>query len=211
MRFTPWAWAKFLFLRDAGDTEVGGFGISCRTDPLRIVDVVLVPQRASMAFVTFDDAAVADHFDQQVDTGRTPEEFARIWLHTHPGHSPQPSPTDERTFSRVFAGCDWAIMGILARGGASYARLHFSAGPSGSFRIPVEVDYEGPFAASDEEAWRAEYQRCVQTMPFPQPDDGLDASMHHVLKHEAWPGGNLPWLDSLFRQHDPTLEPECMT
>jgi len=47
--------------------------------------------------VEFDDAAVADFFDEQVDQGRRPEEFSRIWLHTHPGASAQPSHTDEET------------------------------------------------------------------------------------------------------------------
>ena len=124
--------------------------------------------------MAFDDAGVADHFDRQVDAGRSPEEFARIWLHTHPGHSPEPSPTDEQTFARVFGSCDWAVMGILARGGASYARLRFTAGPGGSIRIAVEVEFSVPFAASDEENWRAEYRRCVQAVPdlVWQGDDG---------------------------------------
>jgi proteasome lid subunit RPN8/RPN11 len=154
-----------LYLRDAGDTEVGGFGISSRADPLRVEDVVLVPQRTTLTFVAFDDVAVADHFDQQVDAGRSPDEFARIWLHTHPGYSPQPSPTDEETFARVFGGCEWAVMGILARSGANYARLRFSVGPGGSIRIPVEVDFGVPFAASNESSWQADYENCVQTVP----------------------------------------------
>ena len=28
LRFSPTAWAKLLFLRDYGETEVGGFGIA---------------------------------------------------------------------------------------------------------------------------------------------------------------------------------------
>ena len=36
LRFSPTAWAKLLFLRDADDTEVGGFGISSANDPLLI-------------------------------------------------------------------------------------------------------------------------------------------------------------------------------
>ena len=144
---------------------MGGFGISSRADPLLVEDVVLLSQRTTPSFVAFDDAGVADHFDRQVDAGRSPEEFARIWLHTHPGHSPEPSPTDEHTFARVFRECDWAVMGILARGGASYARLRFTAGPGGSIGIPVEVEFGVPFAASDAESWRAEYRRCVQAVP----------------------------------------------
>lgn len=162
LRFTPWAWAKFLFLRDAGETEVGGFGISDADDPLRVDDVVLVSQRTSPVRVAFDDLAVADYFDRQIDAGRRPERFARIWLHTHPGDCALPSATDEETFARVFGRCDWAVTGILSRGGATYARLRFSAGPSGEIRIPVEIDFALPFASSDPEAWEAEFRRCVR-------------------------------------------------
>ena len=69
LRFSPTAWAKLLFLRDAGDTEVGGFGISAADDLLFIEDVQLVRQVCTMASVAFDDASVADFFDRQVDAG----------------------------------------------------------------------------------------------------------------------------------------------
>lgn len=142
---------------------MGGFGISHPDDPLRIEDLVLVPQRTTAVSVAFDDGAVADYFDEQIDAGRRPAQFARIWLHTHPGDSAWPSGTDEETFARVFGLCDWAVMGILARGGATYARLRLSAGPGGELRIPVEVDFGLPFAASDPAAWLAEYQLCVRS------------------------------------------------
>ena len=45
LRFTPYAWARLLFLRDAGPTEVGGFGISSPRDHLLIEDIRLVRQR----------------------------------------------------------------------------------------------------------------------------------------------------------------------
>ena len=47
LRFTPYAWARLLFLRDAGPTEVGGFGISSPGDHLLIEDVRLVRQRCT--------------------------------------------------------------------------------------------------------------------------------------------------------------------
>jgi hypothetical protein len=28
LRFTPTAWAKLLYLRDAGQSEIGGFGMA---------------------------------------------------------------------------------------------------------------------------------------------------------------------------------------
>jgi proteasome lid subunit RPN8/RPN11 len=168
LRFSPTAWAKLLYLRDAGDTEIGGFGISPKEDLLFIEDIRLVPQTSTWVHVAFDDMAVADFFDAQVDAGRQPEQFARLWLHTHPGRSAEPSATDEATFSRVFGGADWAVMFILARGGQTYARLRCNVGPGAELKLPVDVDYCRPFDRSDREAWRAEYKACVRVPEFEQ-------------------------------------------
>jgi len=157
LRFSPTAWAKLLFLRDYGETEVGGFGISASDDLLFVEDVQLVKQDCSWAHVAFDDESVAEFFDAQVDAGRQPGQFARLWLHTHPGDCPQPSLTDEETFDRVFGRSDWAVMFILARQGQTYARLRFNVGPGGAIEIPVKVNYSRPFSGSDMEVWEQEY------------------------------------------------------
>ena len=117
LRFTPTAWSKLLFFRDRGPTEIGGFAVTEPNDLLRVVDFVTVKQDVTVASVAFDDNAVADFFDAQVDAGRKPDQFARIWAHTHPGNSPEPSHTDEETFHRVFGHCEWAVMFILAQNG----------------------------------------------------------------------------------------------
>src|SRR4051812_22435009 len=95
LRFSPAAWAKLLFLRDAGDSEIGGFGIAKADDLLFVTDVALVKQTCSWVTVEFEDESVADFFEDQVDAGRRPEEFARLWMHSHPGNSAEPSGTDE--------------------------------------------------------------------------------------------------------------------
>ena len=164
LRFSPPAWGKLLFLRDRGETEIGGFGIAAEDDLLFIEDVVTVKQEASVASVFFDDEAVADLFEAQVDAGRKPEQFARAWIHTHPGASPTPSQTDEETFQRVFGGCDWAIMFVLAQEGKTHARLRFNIGPGGETVLPVHVDFSRPFAAADFEAWESEYQANIKTV-----------------------------------------------
>ncbi len=161
LRFSPYAWAKLLHLRDAGDTEVGGFGIAASDDLLMIEDFATVKQIATSASINFDDESVADFFDRQVDQGHRPEQFARCWVHTHPGNCPNPSAVDEETFARVFGGSDFAIMLILARGGKIYARLRFNVGPGGAVLIPVEVDYACSFAGSDPEAWDLEYRTNI--------------------------------------------------
>ena len=140
---------------------MGGFGISPAEDLLLIEDFCLVKQRCTAVTVKFDDEAVADFFDDQVDRGLVPEQFGRIWIHTHPGNSPEPSTTDEETFARCFGSTDWAVMLIVARGGETYARLRFRAGPSGSLQLPVEIDFAQPFPASQEPSWDAEYDTSV--------------------------------------------------
>ena len=167
MRFSPTAWAKLLYLRDAGDSEVGGFGITAADDLLYIENIELVRQVCTGISVCFDDQAVADFFDRQVDLGRRPEQFGRLWVHSHPGNSPEPSMTDEDTFARVFSRTDWAVMFILACGGRSYARLRFHVGPGGELDLPVCVDYTRPFAASDHAAWEEEYLANVQVAEWP--------------------------------------------
>lgn len=161
--FTPTAWAKLIYFCHRGETEIGGFGLTRADDPLLVEDFLTVRQSVSGASVEFDDAAVADLFENQVDQGRRPEQFARLWCHTHPGNSPMPSMTDEETFHRVFGTCNWAVMFILARGGNTYARLRFNTGPGGQVLIPVAVDYRQAFPAADHAAWEAEYQANVHS------------------------------------------------
>ena len=164
LRFAPPAWAKLMFLRDYRKNEVGGFGISSRRDLLLIEDVRLVRQRCSATSVELDDTAVADFFDAQVDRGLRPEQFGRVWFHTHLGRSARPSSRDDATFARCFADPNWAIMVVLAKGGAIHAQLRFNAGPGGSRNIPVGVDFRRSFAASDHAAWTREYLQCVVSM-----------------------------------------------
>jgi proteasome lid subunit RPN8/RPN11 len=168
LRFSPTAWAKLLFLRDEGDTEIGAFGISAQDDLLFVEDVQLATQTCTWVHVQFDDESVADFFDRQVDAGRRPEEFGRLWIHTHPGISPEPSGTDEATFSRVFGRSDWAVMFILARGGQTFARLRYNVGPGAEIKLPVEIDYSRPFTGSSMDAWEEEYRANVR-IPLPDP------------------------------------------
>ena len=73
-------------------------------------------------------------------------------------------------------------MFILARGGATYARLGFNAGPRASIEVPVEVDFSMPFAASQFETWMAEYQCCVQAVI----QTGLDALPVNERQDDWW-------------------------
>lgn len=161
MEFTPPAWAKLWFLCHRGGSEIGAFAVTPKGDPLLVERIQTVEQHATPIGVEFVDGAVADFFEDQIEAGLHPSQFARIWVHTHPGDSPEPSGLDESTFARAFGRCDWSMMMILARSGDTYARLHFCAGPGGDLEIPVDVDFSVPFAGSDHESWDAEYVRNV--------------------------------------------------
>jgi proteasome lid subunit RPN8/RPN11 len=161
LRFSPTAWAKLLFMRDMTGNEVGGFGVTEADDLLFVTDFALVKQKVTCVSVSFDDESVANLFEDQVATGRKPQEFARLWLHTHPGDSPEPSMTDEATFTRVFGTCDWSVMCIVAQDGSTFARLRFNAGPGGEIKIPVGVDYSYEFAHTDFELWKQQYKANV--------------------------------------------------
>ena len=176
LTFSLQAWLKLQYLCHQGPTEVGAFGISHSDRLLSVEDLVLVRQHCSEVSVEFEDEAVADFFDEQIDDGRRPDQFGRIWLHTHPGDSPHPSSLDEETFNRAFGRCDWAVMFILARGGETFCRLCVNTAPSPpgtgtsasrlslNSSIPVRVNY-GTFSDSDlllpVETWREEYEDNV--------------------------------------------------
>ena len=105
LRFTPYAWAKLLRLRDLGDTEVGGFGISAQDDLLLVEDVCLVRQLCTPVTVKFDDEAVADYFDEQVDQ-RPPARAVCPDLDSHPSGRLAPIPaarTKRRSPARLAA------------------------------------------------------------------------------------------------------------
>jgi hypothetical protein len=193
LRFSPTAWAKLLFLRDAGKSEVCGFGITTEGDLLFVEDVVLVHQLCTWVSAELDDDAVADYFDNQVDLGRRPEQFARIFLHTHPGDSPKPSNTDEDTFHRVFGNVEWAVMFIVARGGECYARLRYNVGPGLDVELPVEVDYGEPFTATDWDAWQEEYELNVHQPPEPEPSPKRPSSRNLLEDDFDDPGWHDAW------------------
>ena len=204
LKFSPYAWGKLLYLRDLGSTEVGGFAITADDDLLRVEDIRLVRQSCTSVFVEFDDESVADFFDQQVDAGRKPEQFARIWIHTHPGSSPFPSQTDEETFDRCFGDVDWAVMFILAREGKCYSRMRFNVGPKVQQRIRCRTDFDHEFLASDQNAWLEEYAENVEDF---DPTPNRSTTWQDFDERLSWgtrAGDSADWRDSAMerRSHD---------
>lgn len=165
LRFSPKAWAKFQWFRDRGDTEISGFGISKKEEPLYVVDFLTVLQKASSASIEFDDEALNKFLKHMVEEQEYhPSEVLRIWLHTHPGASASPSGTDMSTFRDVFGGSDWSLMVILAKGGECKAKVRFNVGPACEIELKTQVDLNPPFdgiTQDDYEAWEKEYEKNI--------------------------------------------------
>ena len=177
LTFAPLAWLKLQYFCHAGDTEIGGFGISAQNNLLHVEDFVTVRQKVTAVSVAFDDDAVADFYDRMVDAGIPLGRCSRIWCHTHPGASVTPSFIDEETFTRCFGTCDWSLMFIAGRTGKTYARLAFSAGPAAQLLLPTSVQWsawpatltskEGMLKAAVEE-WQAEFAANIHVQ-LPSP------------------------------------------
>jgi len=142
-----------------------------------------------------------DFFDAQVDLGRRPEQFARIWLHTHPGDSPEPSGIDEETFERVFGGCQWAVMFVVAENNRTYSKLSFSVGPGGQVLIPAEIDYSQDFDSSDRELWDTEHAANVKAIEWLHDrSNAAPNSADHDLGTYAFPYDFLDEFESMERE-----------
>ena len=173
-----------MYFRDKSDNEVGGFAITDADDLLFVRDFVTVKQEVTAVSVKFDDSAVADLFDAQVDLGRKPEQFARIWLHSHPGDSPEPSAVDEATFDRVFGNCQWAMLFVVAQDNKTYARLRFNVGPGGEVLMPAAIDYGQEFGPSNHELWDAEYAANIKAMEWPPSRPGRTEQAGRTTDHD---------------------------
>jgi proteasome lid subunit RPN8/RPN11 len=164
LRFSPTAWAKIRFLLGQAKTEIGGMGISLEDDLTYVDDIFIPKQKCTSVTVEFDDDSIADFTDDMIDLGYKPNQFLRIWIHTHPGMKTSPSAMDEDTFKRAFGNCDWAAMVIVSDVDEPYCRFQVNDGPlEGTFVVPVEVDFDSyDFEASNSEDWLKDLSKVTE-------------------------------------------------
>ena len=161
LRFSPYAWAKLLYLRDIGDTEVGMYGITPTKDPMLITDVRLVKQECTSVTVELDTDDSVAFVERMLDEGLAPWQCQNIWIHTHPGNCPEPSGTDEENFTKNFSHPHWAIFFILAKGGQTWCEAQFNVGPTCRVVVEYSIAYNSNFQGANKEAWQEEYKKNV--------------------------------------------------
>lgn len=176
IQFTPYAWAKLLYMRDKGPTEVAGYGITATDDPLLVTDFVLVKQECTVVTFDLDANDSVEHMETMMDKGLMPWQYANILIHTHPGDSPSPSGTDENNFNKSFSHPNWAVMFIIAEGGECYCRLKINVGPGSIRELDVCVDWSQDFEGTNKEDWATEYSSNVKEIASPFLMTGLEGT-----------------------------------
>jgi len=166
IRFTPYAYAKLIWMRDRGTTEVAGYGVTATSDPLLVTDFVLIKQKCTIVTFDLDPIDGAEYMERMMDHGLMPWQYSNILIHTHPGNSPNPSEVDETNFVSAFTHPNWAMMFIIAEGGSTYCRLKMNVGPGSVSLLNCVVEYGDPFAGSDEKSWGQEYKEKVSHEKF---------------------------------------------
>jgi hypothetical protein len=129
--FSPLAMLKLQLFMQADQVQIGGFGISSEDNPLYVEDFLTVRQRVTPASVELDKQALAD----------LPKRPGRIWVQSHVNEYAHPTAADEQACRRALGSGDWSALCILARDGASYARLSFAAVPDLAVPLEIEVDW----------------------------------------------------------------------
>ena len=165
--FSPTAWAKLIYLRDKGDTEIACFGLSLDLNNILYVDdVQMAGQESTSVTAEFTEQGLADHQAKWcIEEHLHPVQCQRVWIHTHPGNSATPSGTDWETFYEGPLWCksDWYVMFILAKGGDTHCSLQVNTPSPMTIDIKHRIDWANKFGAADHDAWDAEYDRCLKS------------------------------------------------
>lgn len=168
IKFTPTAYAQILRVCQEAETEIGFWGITDPDNPLLIVGLHMPKQACTVASCSFDETGIGESVEELSKLGLHVSQYGRVWIHTHPGNSPNPSGKDEQTFSEDFKGKPFAVMMILAKGGQWYARAKWDGSnvPLLSREIDVSVCWDCEFEGSDWLEWTNELSEKV-TEPAP--------------------------------------------
>ena len=161
LRLTPYAWAKLIWMRDKGNTEVAGYATTATDDPLLVTDFRLIKQECTMETFDLDTNDIAEDMERTLDAGLMPWMTHNILCHTHPSNDTTPSSVDEDNFEKAFSHPNWAIMLIIGQDGSAYCRLKMNTGPGTISLLNVVIEYGVPFNGSNPTEWEKEYKAKV--------------------------------------------------
>lgn len=161
--FSEYAWHKLKYLYDKSvdkKTEISFCGISTAEKPLYVKDVVMPKQKGHSTETEWDSEDISEFVNQMLDKGYKPEEFFRIWIHTHPGFSCNPSGHDEKQIVELFGNVNFGVMAIMGKDHKMSAHLILNYK---SLRTITEipVKYELPDYSEHHEKWDEEIEEAI--------------------------------------------------
>ena len=132
---------KLQAWRDMGPTEVTGFFITDKDNPLQVIDALLIESTCSSVTIDIKPEAETKMYMDQTAQGIYPDQLM-IWWHTHPGASARPSATDIETFEEYSEDRTSNIMYILSKTNEDFARICVRDPKTGlSITKDLEVEY----------------------------------------------------------------------
>lgn len=170
------AWEKLKWFRDYKDVEVCCMGQSDPNDPLFINQLHFIPQYSTMASVEFDNDAQNNYAIDMSKRRLNPDNFMRVWIHTHPGNNTSPSGTDWSTFNDTFGPMEWSVMAILGK--SDEFTCVFRVGDE-MMNIPVAI--HDPFT----QQWAEEYASAVLS-PQKKTHSFLSPQASEAEWEEVW-------------------------
>ena len=201
LRLTPYAWEKLLFMRDSLTTEVSGLAIADANDLLLVHDILIPRQEVTAASTKFDRSHLAELTaelaDPEGEYKLRVDQFMRVWIHTHPGMSPTPSPRDVETFysKADFGAASWGVMLILGSQGRYHCAYRFTdaGGKNREVEVPVVTAEGVDFPGVDEQV-RAQWaqdisERVTQVYPAVVPY-GVPGQRHVMRRKTNSPSFN---------------------
>ena len=172
LRFTPYVWAKLLFLQDVSNTAMGGFGICDHGDLFLVRDFALIEQVSTCLTVKFSDKKLNNFYETRLEANSMSDQLSLIWIQTNPDSFPSSSLWEKQELGHLFKQRDWFVTAEFGTEGQAKASMHFrigsrSANPRVETQLDVEVDYQAMFPKSNHQMWLDEYKANVRCLdPF---------------------------------------------
>ena len=141
--FTPSAYQKAMFFLQK-DVEVGAFCITDKDQPNLIIDYIVLKQESTSVSFEFDKDSLENYLNDMVDQDYSPSQCFRIFAHSHPGNSADPSGTDWTTFNQLMGSYPWFGMLIFAKDQSYFAYIKTTQGVGLEANCDIEIDWTQP-------------------------------------------------------------------
>jgi proteasome lid subunit RPN8/RPN11 len=134
--------------------EVSLYGIT-ESNSLVIKDFWIPYQFGTAVTTEFDEEKKVEEVDKLIQKGLDPNNFLKIWVHTHPKMSPNPSGTDIQTFKTKFNNLNWSIRLILGQNKQMTVKYQQNS------PIPLELDLKTEIDFSNFKGFGIEEQTAL--------------------------------------------------